>query len=279
MTQLDFRHLRGDISRWIEEDLGAGDITSILTIPNERSGEAVFVSKGDAIISGLPIAREIFRTIDSDVFFELEVDEGSHVRNGEVLARVRGNLRSILASERLSLNLIQRLSGISTMTSTFVAEARGTKAKIADSRKTTPGLRYLEKYAVKVGGGVNHRFGLFDGILIKDNHIESLGSVRAATMAAKANAPHYLKVEVEVSNLDELQEALESGADGVLLDNMDDRSTEEAVRIVAGRVLVEASGNMVLSRIAQVSRIGVDLISVGALTHSANAIDISLDIS
>jgi len=199
------------------------------------------------------------------------------VSRGQALAVVEGRSRSLLAGERIALNFLQRLSGIATKTAYFVSLVEGTKAKVVDTRKTTPGLRALEKYAVRVGGGYNHRFGLYDGVLIKDNHIIAAGGVRNAVTAAKAGAPHTLKVEVEVRTLDELTEALDSGADAVLLDNMDIETMRQAVEITAGRAVLEASGGVTEQTIADIAATGVDLISVGALTHSVKSLDIGLD--
>lgn len=269
--------LIGDISIWLKEDIGHGDITSELTIPLDAIGEGVILTKQGAVIAGLEVAKEVFMALDLGFDYRPLVADGYRASAGEVLVELSGRARAILAGERLALNLLQRLSGIATKTAAFVAETEGTKAKILDSRKTTPGLRNLEKYAVRVGGGQNHRFGLFDGILIKDNHVAAAGSTRAAVIAAKTKAPHYLVVEVEVTNLEELEEALVAGADCILLDNMSSLEMAKAAEFVAGRVPLEASGDMSLERIREVAATGVDFISVGALTHSAQAVDISLD--
>ncbi len=279
MSGIDLPTLRGDIVRWLREDVGHGDITSELTIEDGALAAGVLIAKQDGVVAGLDVAREVFVAVEGSFEFHSRVVDGRWVTEGTILADLSGTAKGMLKGERLALNLLQRMSGIATMTSAFVSETKGTKARILDSRKTTPGLRSLEKYAVRLGGGYNHRFGLFDGILIKDNHIVAAGSVYEATKAAVARAPHHLVVEVEVGSIEELKEALEAGAGCVLLDNMTTSEMAEAVRIVAGRIPTEASGNMTLARIREVALCGVDLISVGALTHSAIAVDISLDFS
>jgi len=261
----------------IEEDLGHGDITSSLLIPSENEARALYIAKGNFILAGMPFAKEVFRILDGGVSFRAFFHEGAKVSKGEVLAEVTGKTRMLLAGERVSLNILQRLSGIATLTAGFVDAVMGTKARIVDTRKTTPGLRFMEKYAVRTGGGANHRFGLFDGILIKDNHIEEVGSVAEAVRLARAGH-HLARIEVEVENLKELQEAIEAGADVVMLDNMTLSDMAEAVKAAAGRVTLEASGNISIDNVRQVAETGVDLISVGALTHSATAADISMKI-
>ncbi|MFN3180231.1 MAG: carboxylating nicotinate-nucleotide diphosphorylase [Thermus sp.] len=261
---------------WLQEDLGHGDLTTALTVPENLLGQAVIVAKEEGVIAGLPIAQEVFSLADTRIAFTPLLQEGERARPGQEVARLEGPLRGILAGERLALNLLQRLSGIATLTRAYVEALRGTKAQVLDTRKTTPGLRALEKYAVRVGGGRNHRFGLFDGILIKENHIRAAGGVAEAVKRARAKAPHYLKVEVEVTNLAELEEALAAGADLILLDNFSPEEILEAVRRVGGRVLLEASGNMTLERARAAAEAGVDFVSVGALTHSAKALDLSL---
>lgn len=261
----------------IEEDLGHGDVTSSLLIPAENEGRALYIAKGNFVLAGLPFAREVFRILDGSVSFSAFFHEGAKVSRGDVLAQVAGKTRMLLAGERVSLNILQRLSGIATLTAEYVDAVRGTKARIVDTRKTTPGLRFMEKYAVRMGGGSNHRFGLFDGILIKDNHIEEVGSVMEAVRLARAGH-HLAKIEVEVENLKELQEAIEAGADIVMLDNMTPPDMAEAVRATAGRVVLEASGNVGLHNVREIAETGVDLISVGALTHSITAADISMKI-
>ncbi|MFS8855965.1 carboxylating nicotinate-nucleotide diphosphorylase [Synechococcus sp. H55.7] len=269
---------------WLREDLGHGDLTTELTLPPGLKGEAVILAKEPGILAGLEIAQKVFRLADPQVEFTPWVEEGAAVAAGQEVAHLKGSLRGILAGERLALNLLQRLSGIATLTRSYVEALRGTSTQLLDTRKTTPGLRALEKYAVRVGGGKNHRFGLFDGILIKENHIiatqlccdRSAGGVLTAVKRAKEGAPHHLKVEVEVRDLQELEEALAAGADLILLDNFTLEATRAAVQRVGGKVPLEASGNMNLERARQVAEAGVNYVSVGALTHSAKALDLSL---
>jgi nicotinate-nucleotide pyrophosphorylase (carboxylating) len=265
------------IRRALEEDLGTGDITTSLLISDEDESKAIYVAKGNFVLAGFPFAREVFRIIDSSIEWSLFFPEGSTVSNGEILAEISGKTRSILAGERVSLNILQRLSGIATLTNMYVERIKGSKAKIMDTRKTTPCLRFMEKYAVRAGGGNNHRFGLFDGILIKDNHLKATGSIEEAVKRARTGH-HLIKIEVEVESLDELREAIGSGADIVMLDNMQVAAIREAVDIANGRVILEASGGINLGNVRDVAETGVDLISVGALTHSAQSVDISLKI-
>ncbi|MBW6394446.1 carboxylating nicotinate-nucleotide diphosphorylase [Thermus sp. SYSU G05001] len=264
------------LKAWLLEDLSHGDLTTLLTVAEDLWDRAVILAKEEGVIAGLPVAKEVFSLADARIAFNALVGEGEKVGPGQEVARLEGPLRGILAGERLALNLLQRLSGIATLTRAYVEALKGTKAQVLDTRKTTPGLRALEKYAVRVGGGRNHRYGLFDGILIKENHIRAAGGVTEAVKRAKAGAPHYLKVEVEVGNLAELEEALEAGADLILLDNFPLEELREAVRRVGGRVPLEASGNMTLERARLAAEAGVDFVSVGALTHSAKALDLSL---
>ncbi len=265
------------IKHAIEEDVGHGDITTNLLVPGTNEAKALYIAKGNFVLAGMPFAQEVFRILDPAVSFSIFYDEGAKVSKGDVLAEVAGKTRVLLAGERVSLNILQRLSGIATLASQFVDAVRGTKARILDTRKTTPCQRFMEKYAVRVGGGTNHRFGLYDGILIKDNHIEEVGSISDAIYRAKSGH-HLARIEVEVENLKELQEAIEAGADIVMLDNMSVGDMAEAVKYAGGRVTIEASGNISLSNVREVAEAGVDLISVGALTHSVTAADISMKI-
>jgi nicotinate-nucleotide pyrophosphorylase (carboxylating) len=265
------------IHRALQEDIGYGDITTSLLIPEESKSRAHYIAKGSFVLSGLPFVREVFRNLNSSIVFKAFYHDGSKVKQGNVVAEISGRTHTILKGERVSLNILQRLSGIATLTSMYVKRIEGLKARIVDTRKTTPCQRFMEKYAVRVGGGYNHRFGLFDGILIKDNHIKALGSIKKALNAAK-KGHHLFKIEVEVKNLKELQEAIEAGADIVMLDNMSVHDMKKAVEITKGRVMIEASGNIKLDNVREVAETGVDLISVGALTHSAIAADISLKI-
>ena len=263
---------------WLLEDLGGGDLTSTLLIPEDQKGRGVILAKEEGVLAGLEVAQAVFHRVDGRIAFTPLARDGDPLLPGLEVARLEGPLRGILAGERLALNLLQRLSGIATLTRRYVEAVRGTQAIILDTRKTTPGLRALEKYAVRVGGGRNHRFGLFDGILIKDNHIRAVGGVQEAVRRARSQAPHYLKVEVEVTSIEELEEALEAGAELILLDNMDLETLKEAVGRAKGRALLEASGRMSLERVRAVAETGVDYISVGALTHSARALDLSLEL-
>jgi nicotinate-nucleotide pyrophosphorylase (carboxylating) len=261
----------------LEEDIGPGDITTSLLIPAENESKAVFLSKADFLLAGLPFAKEVFRILNPSVCFKMFFNDGEKVNKADVIAEVYGNTSVILNGERVSLNILQRLSGIATLTNMFTEKIKGLNVKIVDTRKTTPCQRFREKYAVRTGGGYNHRFGLYDGILIKDNHIKAVGNIREAVKRAKSNH-HLTKIEVEVRNLDELNEAIEAGADVVMLDNMTTFDMKEAVRISKKRVLLEASGSVNLGNVRNIAETGVDLISIGALTHSAPSVDISLKI-
>jgi nicotinate-nucleotide pyrophosphorylase (carboxylating) len=265
------------LRRAVEEDIGHGDITTSLLVPKRNESRALFIAKGNFVLAGFPFAKEVFVILDPSTQLKVFFEEGTKISKGDILAEVWGKTRVLLAGERTALNILQRLSGIATLTRQFVDAVSGTGAKILDTRKTTPCHRFMEKYAVRMGGGVNHRFGLYDGILIKDNHIEEVGGIKQAVSLAKAGH-HLSRIEVEVENLKELQDAIESGADIVMLDNMPVHTMAEAVKIAKGRVTIEASGNMSLRNIKQVAETGVDLISVGALTHSVTAADISMKI-
>jgi nicotinate-nucleotide pyrophosphorylase (carboxylating) len=262
----------------LREDLGPGDITTESVVPETLWARAEFIAKEEGVVAGLPVAGRVFRRLDPETEFWAEVAEGSAVKAGAVLAVVAGRARTILTGERVALNFVRHLSGIATRTRRLVAAVEGLRAVVLDTRKTTPGLRALEKYAVRAGGGRNHRFGLFDGILIKDNHIRAAGGIREAVARARARAPHTLKVEVEVQSLNEVEEALAAGADIIMLDNMPVAAMREAVRRIGGRALVEASGGITEENVREVAATGVDFISAGTLTHSARALDISLEI-
>jgi nicotinate-nucleotide pyrophosphorylase (carboxylating) len=262
----------------LAEDLGrAGDVTAQACIAADARLSAVFASRKPGVIAGLACARLALAELDPSARFEALVDDGAHVQAGGELARVEANARALLSAERTGLNLLGRLSGIATMTQAYVQAVAGTHARIADTRKTTPGLRALEKYAVRCGGGVNHRFGLDDAILIKDNHIAACGSVGEAVRRAKAFAGHLMKVEVEVDGLDQLDEALKHGPDVLMLDNFSLVDLGEAVRRARGRAVLEASGGVNLQTVRAIAETGVDVISVGALTHSVAVLDIGLD--
>jgi nicotinate-nucleotide pyrophosphorylase (carboxylating) len=276
--------VRAIIDLALAEDIGTGDVTSLATVPVDRMAEATMLAKAEGILSGIDVAREVFRTVDPSVTFEPLASDGDILSHRMDIARISGSARSILIAERTALNIVQRLSGVATSTARYVALVQGTATRIVDTRKTTPGMRLLEKRAVMHGGGSNHRFGLADGILIKDNHLAAIGGpqrITDAINAARAHAPHTLKVEVEVTSLDELAEALDAGADIIMLDNMDTDTMAEAVAIRnahAASPLLEASGGITEARIPEIAATGIDLISVGALTHSSPALDISLDI-
>lgn len=263
----------------LAEDIGAGDITTSAVLAGGEIGTAAAIAKEAFVLSGMDVFGAVFLTFDPTLVFTPRGRDGDGIAKGAVIAQISGSLASILTAERVALNLLQRMCGIATMTRRFVDEAAGTKARIIDTRKTAPGLRALDKSAVLAGGGFNHRFALYDGVLIKDNHIAAAGGITAAVRRARGRIPHTLKIEVEVKNPAELEEALQAGADLILLDNMDVAGLAEAVKITAGRVPLEASGNMTLERIGTVARTGVDFISVGALTHSVQASDISLNIT
>lgn len=276
MIELDQAYIGSVVRHALHEDIGNGDITTLLTVPRETEATALFVAKQDGVVAGLAVAEAAFRAVDPTLIFRENIADGRHVAPGKEIAEVSGSAASILTAERVALNFLQRMSGIATLTARYVSLVSHTKARILDTRKTTPGLRRLEKYAVTVGGGFNHRFGLSDGILIKDNHIAAAGGVTAAVTSAKNGAPHTLKIECEVTNLEQLEEAIAAGADSVLLDNMPLNLLKQAVEFCAGRVITEASGGVNEQTVAAVAETGVDLISVGALTHSAPALDISL---
>ncbi|RWR47346.1 carboxylating nicotinate-nucleotide diphosphorylase [Sinirhodobacter ferrireducens] len=263
----------------LTEDLSPmGDVTTRAVVPAGVRYAARLNAREAGVVSGMQIAALAFRLVDPALRVETLVTDGSPIAPGDTLMRIEGEAASILMGERVALNFAGRLSGIATLTSAFVAETRGTKTRITCTRKTTPGLRVVEKMAVAHGGGSNHRFGLSDAILIKDNHVAAAGGIRAVLEAAKAARSHMMRVELEVDRLDQLEEALEvGGADVILLDNMDTPTLRRAVALAAGRVVLEASGNMQLSRIAEVAATGVDYISSGALTHSARTLDLGLD--
>ena len=260
----------------LSEDVGTGDITTESTIPEDRIAHGKYRAKESGVLCGIGVAERVFALINPSIRFTAYKQDGDRIEKGEIIAEVVGKATDVLTGERVGLNLMQRMSGIATRTAEACAQVEGTSAKICDTRKTTPGLRVIEKYAVKVGGGTNHRFNLADGILIKDNHIVAAGSITAAVKAARANAPHTLKIEVEVEDFDQLNEALAAGADIIMLDNMNCEDMTKAVGIVAGRAITEASGNMGDRNLREVAECGVDLISIGALTHSVRSLDISL---
>jgi nicotinate-nucleotide pyrophosphorylase (carboxylating) len=273
---IDLRAIRDLLEMALREDIGTGDVTSESVVPASVLATATIMSKSDGIIAGLGVAAEILRILDPDVNFRKLVSDGDRVHRGQEVATAEGEARSILTAERTALNFLQRLSGIATMTSEYVRAASGYSAKIIDTRKTTPGWRVLEKYAVRVGGGSNHRFGLYDAVLIKENHIAVAGGVAEAVARARRRIPHTMKIEVEVETLDQVSEAIESGADIIMPDNMDVDEMAEAVKLINGRAIVEASGGIRLKDIPAIAATGVDLISIGALTNAAPPLDISM---
>jgi nicotinate-nucleotide pyrophosphorylase (carboxylating) len=266
------------VRRALAEDVGTGDITTLLTVPENTAARATLIAKQAGVVAGLPVVGEVFAQVDPGLTFQWGADDGDRVEPGRALCAILGSARSILTGERVALNFVQRLSGIATKTARFVELAAGTKARIVDTRKTTPGLRALEKYAVRVGGGYNHRFGLYDAILIKDNHLQASGGIAPAVEAAFDQAPHTMTVTVECDTLEQVDEAIAAGVDIVLLDNMTPEQLAQAVQRVAGQVAIEASGGVNEETVAAIAQTGVDIISVGALTHSAVALDISLDL-
>ena len=263
----------------LEEDLGWGDVTTDSTIPADSKIQGSFIAKEQGILCGIQVCKRVFELLDNTVSFETLAEDGQSLQKGDIIAKISGSARSILKGERVALNLLQRMSGIATASSLYAAAVAGTSARIVDTRKTMPGLRVLDKYAVITGGCHNHRFNLSDLVLIKDNHIKAAGGITPAIKSAKAKLSHALKIEVEVESLEQLQEALEAGADIIMLDNMTLDMMKEAVTIAKGKALLEASGNVALQgerNARSIAETGVDIISVGALTHSVMALDISL---
>jgi len=269
-------HLDRLIDLALEEDLGPGDVTTQALIPPELQGEAEIRAKETLVVAGLPVAARVFHKLDEELVFAAELDDGQEAAPGQVLARLTGSVAAILTGERVALNFLQHLSGIATFTRSMVAQVTGSAAALEDTRKTTPGWRVLEKYAVRLGGARNHRLGLYDGVLIKNNHLAAVGSISAAVRQARERAHHLLQIEVEVTDLNGLTEALDAGADLILLDNMDDVTLRRAVELARGRAKLEASGSMTRERLPQAAATGVNFISMGALTHSAPAVDIHL---
>jgi len=276
--QIDQRVLENVVRMALQEDIGNGDVTTNSIVPPGTPGTGKLLAKEPGIIAGLDVAEATFRMVDPHLTITRLVKDGDVVAKGQILMEVVGSARSILTGERVALNFLQRMSGIATRTAKFVELVRYYNAKIVDTRKTTPGLRALEKYAVQIGGGRNHRFGLFDAVLIKDNHIEIAGGVKQAIMKARHQIPHTMKVEVEVETLEMIDEALEVKADIIMLDNMTPDLMRDAVEKIAGRALIEASGGVTEETIVDIAKTGVDFISIGALTHAIKSLDISLDI-
>lgn len=271
---------RVNIDRYIlnalREDITSEDVTTNAVMRDAALGQAELICKQDGIICGLSVFQRTFELLDEKAVFESSVKDGDFVKNGQVIGVIKGDIRALLSGERTGLNYLQRMSGIATFTNSLVKELAGKKTKLLDTRKTTPNMRPFEKYAVKVGGGTNHRYNLSDGILIKDNHIGAAGSITKAVTMAKEYAPFVRKIEVEVETLEQLDEAIAVGADIIMLDNMDNDTMREAVKRVAGKAETECSGNVTKERLAEIADIGVDYVSAGALTHSAPIMDISL---
>lgn len=278
MSELNTLVIREIIERALREDIGSGDVTTEAICEPDQMGRAVIRTKEPCVVAGVPIAQMVFETLDSQLRFTSRVRDGDRLAAGQIIAELDGRLRTILTGERTALNFLQRLSGIATATARYVEAVRDFSVKILDTRKTAPGLRIFDKYAVRVGGGQNHRMGLYDGVLIKTNHIRVAGGIANAIERARRSAPTTLKIEVEVKNLKELQEALDAGADIIMLDNMSLEEMRQAVKIAHGRALLEASGGVNLENVREIAATGVDFISVGALTHSVKAIDIHLEV-
>ena len=270
------------INRALAEDLGKGDVTTEALIPNDQQGSASIIAKEQGILAGIDVAKKVFHKVDPGLRMDVLLEDGSRIKTSDVIARVEGKVANILKAERVALNFLQRLSGIATETNRYVEAVEGLPVHIMDTRKTTPSLRLLEKYAVRVGGGENHRMNLGDGILIKDNHLAALRSrglsLKEIIAKARQNAPKRLKIEVEVKTVPEALEAAEAGTDVVMLDNMRLGDMRQTAKMIGGRVLIEASGGITLDRVRAVPETGVDFISVGALTHSVKALDISLEV-
>ncbi|MEG0795791.1 MAG: carboxylating nicotinate-nucleotide diphosphorylase [Odoribacter sp.] len=262
----------------IEEDVASGDVTTNSIIPAHTRAKAEMKMKADGVISGMEVARRVYERFEKDIVWMPFVKDGDVVRKGEIILRIEASYRCLLLGERVSLNLLQRMSGIATETAKYVKELAGSHTQLLDTRKTAPGLRVLDKMAVKDGGGTNHRMGLYDMAMIKDNHIKVAGSITNAVKAVRANLPAHIKIEVETTTLAEVEEALNTQADIIMLDNMSNAEMTAAVQLINGRAKTEASGNMNRSRLQEVAATGVDFISVGALTHSVTALDISMNI-
>lgn len=274
--------VRTQIRAWLAEDTGSGDITTMATVPQGHTSRGIIHAKASGIVAGLPLARIVFAIVDDTLDFQTQAADGDRVERGTVLAVVEGATHSILTGERLALNLLQRLSGIATKTRGYVDALQGSAARIVDTRKTTPGHRALEKYAVRIGGGYNHRFGLYDAVMIKDNHIKAAGGIANAVQAAKARIPHTMTIEVEAETVEQAEEAARAGAHIVMFDNMSPemmRAAAASVRAIAPHIVLEASGGVKPDRVAAIAASGVDVISVGGLTHSFEAMDISLDLN
>jgi nicotinate-nucleotide pyrophosphorylase (carboxylating) len=261
----------------LKEDMPQGDITSENIIPADSESEAIILAKEEGVLAGIDVAERVFHKIDPSIVFKKNLNDGQKFRKGQTLATIQGSSISLLKGERIALNFLQRMSGIATATQKFVRVLQGTETKILDTRKTTPGLRSLEKYAVRMGGGVNHRFNLSEMVLIKDNHLRIVGSISQAVKSAKERIKPGVRVEVEATSIEEVQEAVQSGADMIMLDNMPKEAMKEVVKRVKGKVPLEVSGKVSLRRVKEIASLGVDFISVGSLTHSYKSVDISIE--
>lgn len=278
-TPLNLHSIDGVLRAAVREDLGNGDITSASTVPDSALALGRYTTKQSLVVSGLTVAERLVTIVDSNLQYRTLSNDGDTVTKGTAIAEIRGSARSVLAAERVTLNMLQRMCGIATLTAQYVEKVKGTRARVADTRKTAPGLRLLDKYAVACGGGVNHRMGLFDAVLIKNNHLEFHESIAAAITASRAHVGPEIEIEVEVSDPKDVVEAIEAGADMILLDNFTPAQTREAVALCAGRVPLESSGGITLDTIRDFAEAGVDRISVGALTHSPPAVDIHLQVT
>lgn len=278
MENIEANYLQNLIDQALSEDIGSGDITTNALIPERMLTTATMVAKADGIIAGMEVAEAVFKRLSPEVVWRPLVKDGTFVGKGTLLVEMSGSFRALLSGERLALNFLQRMSGIATMTHLFVQQVANFGTKILDTRKTVPGLRLLDKYAVKAGGGKNHRIGLYDMVLIKDNHIKVAGGIRNAVTQLRRQTPSHIKIEVETTTVEEVLEALEMKADIIMLDNMPNETMKKCVELIQHRALVEASGNMNMERVREVAATGVDFISIGALTHSVIALDISMNI-
>lgn len=279
MKNLYKKNFEKVISTALKEDIGKRDVTTDLLIPKKKKAAAYFIAKQDGIIAGLDAAKMVLKKMDKKIKWKNFVEDGAKVKAGTKIAEVRGSVRALLSGERTALNFLQRMSGIATLTSVYVEKISGTNAKILDTRKTVPGLRLFDKYAVKCGGGTNHRIGLFDMVMIKDNHIKAAGSITKAVNKIRKSIPKKMKIEVETTNLGEVEEALKLNVDVIMLDNMNLNGMKETVQLINKKCFVEASGGVNLETVRAIAETGVDFISVGALTHSVSALDISMKIN
>ena len=276
--KLNIEAIRPVIEFALNEDIGSGDITTNSIIAENLTAHASMRAKASGVIAGLSVAEYVFRSLSPEIEWQSLVKDGDSVTVGEMIVTIKGSYRTLLTGERVALNFLQRMSGIATMTSKFVEAVKGFKTEILDTRKTIPGLRILDKYSVKMGGGTNHRIGLYDMVLIKDNHIKVAGGISNAVDQIRKNSVPGIKIEVETTTLEEIREALGKGVEMIMLDNMTTEMMTDAVRIINGKAKVEASGNMTIDRLKEVASTGVDYISIGALTHSVTALDISMNI-